>query len=572
MKRTIFLIISIIIIVMAITGCTTADENEAINNATNLIAAIGDVNIDSGPAIEAADHAYSDLDTKLQKKVENFQFLADAKESYNTLIANEVMQLISDIGSVTQESKSSIDLAYEAYNSLNDEQKTLVNNYDDLQKAKKSYDQLKADEVIASINSLNRMLNPSKESIDSAFEKYNLLTEEQKALVVNYDLLENAKQEFNELVANRVVEKIKSIGIVTLESKSNITNAQTAYDSLTPEQQKLVTNYDDIQSSRDELFNLEVANVIDLIDAIGEVDINSSSAISTANQAYAALTPAQQELVPNYTKLEKSTKDLSILEVNNVISMIDEIGTVKLANKPQVVEARTAYEKLSTNQQKEVTNYDILESSETAIIVLEVAEVNRLLTYLNLNYLQATDETKVLEIKSIYDKLPADAKSEVKNPEKIPQALKIFMDYKSAKEKAAKGDYEGAYYLMVDLNYLDSKTLARQYEKIAFRWWVEGGPIKTTFGRSEKFEFLAVVYGGKPGESIDISITCRTPDWTASDIFRDLFDGWGWHEDNLLGYYNVTPQYASQGRGKLTIRNYSTGEILAEWEFEIFGD
>ncbi len=572
MKRAIFFIISIILILIVITGCTTADEKEAINNATNLIAAIGDVNKNSGPAIEAADHAYSDLDTKLQKKVENFQFLADAKESYNTLIANEVMQLISDIGSVTQESKISIDLAYEAYNSLNDEQKTLVNNYDDLQKAKKSYDQLKADEVIASINSLNRMLNPSKESIDSAFEKYNLLTEEQKALVVNYDLLENTKQEFNELMANRVVEKIKSIGIVTLESKSNITNAQTAYDSLTPEQQKLVTNYDDIQSSRDELFRLEVANVIDIIDSIGEVDLNSSSAISTANKAYYALTPAQQELVSNYTMLEKSTNDLLILEVNNVIGMIDEIGTVKLENKPQIEEARTAYEKLSTNQQKEVTNYDILGSSEVALIALEVAEVNRFLTNINLNYLQASDEGKFIEIKSIYDMLPAGAKPEVKNPEKITQALQIFKDYKQAKLKAGIGDYDGAYYLMVGLNYLDSKTLAREYEKIAFRWWVEGGATKTTFGRSEKFSFIAVVYGGKPGESIDISVTCRTPDWTASDIFRDLSDGWGWHENNPLSYYNVTPQYASQGRGKLTIRNYSTGEVLAEYEFEIFGD
>lgn len=572
MKKAILLIIPIMLIVTAITGCTTADEKEAINNATNLIAAIGDVNKNSGPAIEAADHAYSDLDTKLQKKVENFQFLADAKESYNTLIANEVMQLISDIGSVTQESKISIDLAYEAYNSLNDEQKTLVNNYDDLQKAKKSYDQLKADEVIASINSLNRMLNPSKESIDSAFEKYNLLTEEQKALVVNYDLLENAKQEFNELMANKVVEKIKSIGVVTLQSRDDILNAQTAFDSLTPEQQELVINYDDIQSSRDELFNLEVANVIELIDSIGEVELNSSSVISTANKAYYALTPEQQELITNYTKLKKSTEDLSILEVNNVISMIDEIETVKLANKPKVVEARTAYEKLSTIQQKEVTNYDILESSEAAIIGLEVAEVNRLLTYLNLNYLQATDETKVLEIKSIYDKLPADAKSEVKNPEKIPQALKIFKDYKSAKEKAAKGDYEGAYYLMVDLNYLDSKTLARQYEKIAFRWWVEGGMTKTTYGRSEKFTFVVVVHGGKPGESIDISLTCKTPDWTVTDVYRELYDGWGWQEGHEGYYYSVKPQYASNGRGKLTVRNYSTGEVLAEYEFEIFGD
>ena len=42
----------------------------------------------------------------------------------------------------------------------------------------------------------------------------------------------------------------------------------------------------------------------------------------------------------------------------------------------------------------------------------------------------------------------------------------------------------------------------------------------------------------------------------------------------IIGGISITlnDQYVSHGRAKLTSRNYSTGEILAEYEIEIFGD
>lgn len=74
MKKAILLIIPIILIVTAITGCTSQIDKEAISNVTNLIGAISDVNNNSGPKIEAAENAYSNLDKKLQKKWKTFSY------------------------------------------------------------------------------------------------------------------------------------------------------------------------------------------------------------------------------------------------------------------------------------------------------------------------------------------------------------------------------------------------------------------------------------------------------------------------------------------------------------------
>lgn len=118
---------------------------------------------------------------------------------------------------------------------------------------------------------------------------------------------------------------------------------------------------------------------------------------------------------------------------------------------------------------------------------------------------------------------------------------------------------------MVALNYLDSKTLAREYEKIAFRWWVDGGMTQEVYTPYEEFTVNFTVHGGKPGESIDVLIICSTPDWTQSGLSEDLKDGWG----HGWIFWNNQPQYASIGRATMTLKNYATGEVLVQYDFRI---
>ena len=94
---------------------------------------------------------------------------------------------------------------------------------------------------------------------------------------------------------NDVIEKINAIGEVTLASEEAITAARAAYEALTEAQQAEVKNYDKLTAAEARLADLKTAKAVDdMIDAIGEVTLESESAIDAARAAYEALTEAQQ--------------------------------------------------------------------------------------------------------------------------------------------------------------------------------------------------------------------------------------------------------------------------------------
>ena len=122
-----------------------------------------------------------------------------------------------------------------------------------------------------------------------------------------------------------MIEKIDAIGTVTLDSKAAIEAARTAYDALTEEQKALVTNDDVLTAAEATLKALEEAAakaaadqaaadaVIEKIDAIGTVSKDSKAAIKAARAAYDALTADQKALVTNYSTLTAAEETLSAL-------------------------------------------------------------------------------------------------------------------------------------------------------------------------------------------------------------------------------------------------------------------
>ena len=95
--------------------------------------------------------------------------------------------------------------------------------------------------VIAKIDAIGEVTYPGSETaIDEAQSTYNALTEDEKALVINYGVLRTAQELYAVL---EVIAKIDAIGEVTGESKALITAAREAYDALTAGQKTLVTNY-----------------------------------------------------------------------------------------------------------------------------------------------------------------------------------------------------------------------------------------------------------------------------------------------------------------------------------------
>ena len=226
-----------------------------------------------------------------------------------------VKELIDAIGEVTLDSGDAIDAARTAYDKLPEAKKVLVDNYEKLTAAEKAYtalvDAAAAKAVDDLIDAIGEVTLESGDAIKAARAAYDALTDTQKELVKNYEKLTAAEEAYAAMVdaaaAKAAEDLIDAIGEVTADSGDAITAAREAYDALTDTQKELVKNYEKLTAAEETyaaLVDAAAAKAVDdLIDAIGEVTVDSGDAITAAREAYDALTDAQKELVENYEKL-----------------------------------------------------------------------------------------------------------------------------------------------------------------------------------------------------------------------------------------------------------------------------
>lgn len=122
-------------------------------------------------------------------------------------VANNVVNMINKIGTVegTLDSRKLIYDARMAYESLSDDLKALVTNYDVLTTAEESYAKVTGDgakpvvELIDKIGTV-QATDASKKLIDAARKAYDELSMTQKAAVSNYNILVDAEVKYEELM------------------------------------------------------------------------------------------------------------------------------------------------------------------------------------------------------------------------------------------------------------------------------------------------------------------------------------------------------------------------------------
>ena len=274
------------------------NDNRNIEDAQNRIKVveekidvIKEVTLEKEEMLIEARAAFDLLSVEQQAQVKNRDVLINAEEEMKKLkalqAANTVKQetdqkaalvaidYIDQIGAVTKDSEGSIYLARIIYDNLEEEQKKLVTNYDALVKAEQEFseleqqlataeskeqkDQLLVDQVEKAIRWIGDVALESASDIQNARNAYDALTTEQKQKVSNYDVLvqaeqayemlkENveqitAKEQANQKAAGLVFQSIANLETVTLESENQIRAARTAYELLTEDQKKLVSNY-----------------------------------------------------------------------------------------------------------------------------------------------------------------------------------------------------------------------------------------------------------------------------------------------------------------------------------------
>ena len=221
---------------------------------------------------------------------------------------------------------------------------------------------------------------------------------------------ELAADEKTQTDADAVKALIEALGDVTLEKKESVEAARNAYDALSTDAKKLVSNYDVLVQAEKTIQTLEAkkqqeelknqmdaaaaASVSSAITAIGEVTLDKRGVVAAARAAYDTLSDVQKSLVTNYSDLQAAESRIAALvkeaadkaeadkaeqakqealkaKAQPVVDAIAAIGEVTLDGEEAITAARSAYEALEADVKAKVTNLSDLVVAEKNLALLK---------------------------------------------------------------------------------------------------------------------------------------------------------------------------------------------------------
>ena len=312
MKRTIAMLLCAVLI-FGLAACGEAVP-EQVKAANNLIAAIGTVTLDSGEAIAAAENACAALSAEDLAQVQGYDQLQKARRDYDALWAKTAETAIAAIGTVTLTSADAINAAQVALDRLTEAQRALVSNAEALELAKQAYFDVQVADIEAAINAIGKVTLDSEGAINEAWAVYNRYDSDIQAAVSNFAVLEQAETALFMVRVQAVEAAISAIGEVNLDSAEKIDAARAAFDNSSAEVQAAVSNRSDLTDAEAAFQDLRVAAVVDAIDAIGEVSLDSGEAIEAARTAYDNLPGDLQLKVQNLSVLTRAEYSFSTLK------------------------------------------------------------------------------------------------------------------------------------------------------------------------------------------------------------------------------------------------------------------
>ena len=211
---------------------------------------------------------------------------------------------------------------------------------------------------------------PNGETVKQARAAYDALDEKQRG---NLEYLDQFLEAEKEYTARSVDALIDAIGEVGLESGPVIETARAAYDALDTDVAAKVRQLAQLEDAEKEY----TARGVDaLIDAIGEVGLESGPVIETARAAYDALDKDIAAKVRKLDALEKAEGDLhtAVTEhaAGEIDSKIEAIGNVTLESRDAIEAARNAYASADQEVAGLVSKLPDLEKAEAEFHHLEV--------------------------------------------------------------------------------------------------------------------------------------------------------------------------------------------------------
>lgn len=298
------------------------------------------------------------------------------------LVVIQAIEALKPVENLSLADETRVQEVQAMYDALTEAQKALVPNLDTLEEAFGWINGLYAlavEELIAALPATDRIGSADAEAIAAAREAYDALTEAQKALITNLDVLLACESALADAVTVENVEAmiaaLPTAAEVAADNAGAIAAARAAYDALSGE---LKVQVDEVYLEKLEACEtalasaLAVQSVNDLIAALpvpAEVAAADAEAIAAARAAYDALTEEQKLKVTDLAKLtacETALADLLAAQaVEAVIAALPR--NVTLDDGAAVAAAREAYDALTEAQKALVSNLDVLEAAEAAL-------------------------------------------------------------------------------------------------------------------------------------------------------------------------------------------------------------
>lgn len=498
------------------------------DDVANKIHAIPDeISSDNAEAFEKAvtiaRSAYNDLDAGIreamldpqvaQKLLDAEAKLAEYEKNMGVYILRGLLQEITDEKNVTESEKQFVQKAEELYEGMEPELKKLVTKEErrKLTAARKSLATneraaKKVSNLIASklTGEPDGMGLNDRRTITSVETAYNKLTDAQKtfipeaekatldAFTARRDYLDanEAEMKANEKAASAVEKLIKALPKaerVDYTDKAEIEKARAAYDKLTDNQKKLVSNLDTLTAAEAALRKAldDVAAdksaaeiVIEMIQALPETvvydhdDKSDEAEIHAAREAYNDLGKVGKNIVGKdnlklLTNTEKALKKLVSQDMKDekaaakVIAKIEKLPAAEdviVKNKSAISAARKAYDKLNENAKKY--------ADDSAEVIAKLTDCEAALT-------QAIEDEDAAEaVEKLIKKLPTAKRVKEDHREKVQEALDAFNmlteDQKklvTAKNQQKLFDCCAALDISVDGGDIDLEALELQQEE-----------------------------------------------------------------------------------------------------------
>lgn len=183
------------------------------------------------------------------------------------------------------------------------------------------------------ISELGEITLSSGEQLRSARAAYNALSETDQGRVENAERLTEAEAQYRTLqykqTAEQFDEKVKALGTITLDSEATLQSLRKELSTMKSAAKAFVTTEKDLEQREAELQRLKdqdaARDLDELIASLGEITLESETAIRQARARYDQANKEVKALVKKLPQLERAEAALYELKVEAAYARLDEL-------------------------------------------------------------------------------------------------------------------------------------------------------------------------------------------------------------------------------------------------------